>query len=89
MQVACLDPAEAVMTSADHDVWRHIGEVVDGVLSDIARRTIVHQLDRASAAEGDEAAKAFATADNIRRAMNRGWADLLDLDDESDDGVAA
>ncbi len=31
----------------------------------------------------------IAIADNIRRAMNRGWADLLDLDDESDDGVAA
>ena len=73
------------MTSADRDVWRRLGEVVDGVLSDIARRTIVHQLDRASAAEGDEAAKAFLTADNIRRAMGLEWSDLLDLgaDDEA------
>ena len=61
--------------------WRHIGEVVDGVVHRIGRRAISFHLSRAAETTGDEALMALAEADGIRRRLGLSWRQVVAGDD--------
>ncbi len=66
---------------ASSDGWRHIGEIVDGVVHRIGLRAISFHLSRAAETTGDEALMALADADAIRRRLGLSWRQVVAGDD--------
>ena len=58
---------------ASSDGWRHIGEIVDGVVRSIGLQAIRIHLNRAARSGGCEALASVREADAIRRQLGVSW----------------
>ena len=58
---------------------RLLGEIVAEVVEEIDRQAVAYWLSQAANLEGEEARKAFKTADEIRGSMGLSWNAIMGL----------